>query len=151
MTEVLRKILYPYIPPTLTISAINNVTGTTYAEVGTTPSVTLSAALTTYARDENEYISDYVISTSTTVAQLIYVGGSFSGNPGSSTVFNTSGDIFGATPSTLTPYTIDYTFAAANIWLPTTVTASSYPYGFLIAQLLLYNLLVHLLSHLRII
>jgi hypothetical protein len=130
MTEVLRKILYPYIPPTLTISAINNVTGTTYAEVGTTPSVTLSASLTTYARDENEYISDYVISTSASVAQLIYVGGSFSGNPGSSYIFNTSGDIFGATPSTLTPYTIDYTFAAANIWLPTTVTASSYPYGF---------------------
>lgn len=124
MVEVLREILYPYIPPTLTISAVNNVTGTTYAEVGTTPSITLSAALTTYARDFNEYISDYVISTSTTAAQLIYVGGSYSANPGSTVAFNTSGDIFGGTPSTLTPYTIDYTFAVANI---STITASSYP------------------------
>lgn len=130
MTEVLREILYPYIPPTLTISAINNVTGTTYAEVGTTPSVTLSASLTTYARESSEYISDYVISTSTSVFTNVYIGGSFSGNPGSSAIFNTSGDIYGLTPSTLTPYTIDYTFAAANIWTPAVVTASSYPYGF---------------------
>jgi hypothetical protein len=124
MIEVLRDILYPYIPPTLTISAINNVTGTTYAEVGTTPSVTLSASLTTYARDSSEYISDHVISTSPTLQQFVYVGGSFSGTPGSSVNFNTSGDIFGATPSTLTPYLVNYTFAAANI---STITASSYP------------------------
>ena len=127
MIEVLREILYPYIPPTLTISAINNITGTTYAEVGTTPSVTLSASLTTYARDSNEYISDYVISTSTTVFTDTYIGGSFSGDPGSSVNFTTSGDIFGATPSTLTPYLVNYTFAAANIWTPVTITASSYP------------------------
>ena len=125
MTEVLRDILYPYIPPTLTISAINNVTGTTYAEVGTTPSITLSASLTTYAREASEYISSYVISTSTSSsAGIIYNGGSFSGVPGSSVNFNTSGDIFGATPSTLIPYLVNYTFAAANI---SSITASSYP------------------------
>jgi hypothetical protein len=130
MTEVLREILYPYIPPSLSISAVNNVTGTTYAEVGTTPSITLSASLTTYARESSEYISDYVISTSIISPQLMYVGGSFSANPGSIVSFTTPGDIYGATTSTLTPYTIDYTFAAANIWSPTTVTSSSYPYGF---------------------
>ena len=125
MTEVLRDILYPYIPPTLTISAINNVTGTTYAEVGTTPSITLSASLTTYAREASEYISSYVISTSTSSSNgIIYNGGSFSGVPGSSVNFNTSGDIFGATPSTLIPYLVNYTFAAANI---SSITASSYP------------------------
>ncbi len=127
MVEVLREILYPYIPPTLTISAINNVTGTTYAEVGTTPSVTLSASLTTYAREASEYISDYVISTSTIAFTNVYVGGSFSGVPGSSVNFTTSGDIYGLTPSTLTPYLVNYTFAAANI---STITASSYPSGF---------------------
>jgi hypothetical protein len=130
MVEVLREILYPYIPPALTISTINNVTGTTYAEVGTTPSITLSASLTTYARDANEYISEYLISTSTSIFTQTYTGGSFSGNPGASVNFTTPGDIYGSTPSTLTPYTIDYTFAAANIWSPTVVTSSSYPYGF---------------------
>jgi hypothetical protein len=130
MVEVLREILYPYIPPALTISAINNVTGTTYAEVGTTPSITLSASLTTYARDANEYISEYLISTSTSIFTQTYTGGSFSGNPGASVNFTTPGDIYGSTPSTLTPYIVDYTFAAANIWSPTSVTSSSYPYGF---------------------
>jgi hypothetical protein len=128
MIEVLRDILYPYIPPTLTISAINNVTGTTYAEVGTTPSITLSASLTTYAREASEYISSYVISTSTlSFTGVTYSGGSFSGVPGSSVNFNTSGDIYGGTPSTLTPYLVNYTFAASNIWpLPTYPTGFSY-------------------------
>ena len=85
VTEVLREILYPYVPPVLQISVINQATGTIYAEVGTTPSITLTYSITTYARNEAEKINPYSISST-----KIY--GSFSGVPGSSTssTYNTS-------------------------------------------------------------
>lgn len=88
VTEVLRKVLYPYVPPVLQITAINNSnpSNPSYAEVGTTPSISLTYSITTYARNEAEKINPYSISN-TSVTGL-----SFSGLPGSSThsVFNTS-------------------------------------------------------------
>jgi len=88
VTEVLRKVLYPYVPPVLQISAINNSnpSNTLYAEVGTTPSISLTYSITTYARNEAEKINPYSISN-TSVTGL-----SFSGLPGSSisSTFNTS-------------------------------------------------------------
>jgi len=87
VTEVLRKILYPYVPPVLQITAINNSnpSNPSYAEVGTTPSISLTYSITTYARNEAEKINPYSISN-TSVTGL-----SFSGLPGSSTssTFNT--------------------------------------------------------------
>lgn len=87
VTEVLREILYPYISPVLQITAINNnnPSNPSYAEVGTTPSISLTYSITTYARNEAEKINPYNISSTN-------ITGSFSGIPGSSigSTFNTS-------------------------------------------------------------
>jgi len=124
LSEVLRKVLYPYVPPVLNISGVNLTTGTTYAEVGTTPSIVLTYSITHYAREASEYISDFVITTSlSSVVGTTYSGGlSFSGAPGSS---------FNGTSSTLTysivpSYVVNYTAAASN----NGQYAVSYPYGF---------------------
>jgi hypothetical protein len=88
VTEVLRKVLYPYVPPVLKITAINNSnpSNPSYAEIGTTPSISLTYSITTYARNESEKINPYSISN-TNVTGL-----SFSGLPGTklNSVFNTS-------------------------------------------------------------
>jgi len=87
VTEVLREILYPYVPPVLQITAINNSnpSNPSYAEVGTTPSISLTFSITTYARNEAEKINPYNISSTN-------ITGSFSGIPGSSisSTYNTS-------------------------------------------------------------
>jgi hypothetical protein len=81
LTEVLRKVLYPYVAPVLSLSIdsipLNNVNGKLYAEVGTTPSITLTYSITTYARNETEKICSYKV-TNTNI-----IGLSFSGTPGS--------------------------------------------------------------------
>jgi len=88
VTEVLRKVLYLYVPPVLQIIAINNdnPSNPSYAEIGTTPSISLTYSITTYARNSSEKINPYSISN-TSVTGL-----SFSGLPGSTThsVYNTS-------------------------------------------------------------
>ncbi len=53
VVEVLRKVLYPYIEPVLQLSVFDTATGTTYAEVGTTISVSVTFSVATYARDAN--------------------------------------------------------------------------------------------------
>ncbi len=86
VTEVLRDILYPYIQPTLTLSVLNNLTGSVYAEVGTTASITLTYSIITYARNDDEMIDPYSISNTN------ITGLTFSGIPGTKleSTFNTS-------------------------------------------------------------
>lgn len=80
LTEVLRKILYPYVAPILSLSIdsvpLNKINNKLYAEVGTTPSITLTYSITTYARNETEKICSYKV-TNTNI-----IGLSFSGKPG---------------------------------------------------------------------
>lgn len=118
IVEVIRQILYPYVAPVLSVSAINQVTGNTYSEVGVTASVNVSYQLQLFAREASEYISDWVI-TSTTFS---VGGGQFSGLPGSVL----SGTADGSTYSQVNGTQIDYTLAASD----TGFTASSYPFGF---------------------
>ena len=127
IVEVLRKLLYPYTPPKLTLSAINNATGTKYIEIGTTPVINLSWGLSIYPRTSAEYVNDYVLAytySGTTVQ--IKSGLSFSGLPGktfSGTASNTPGISAPSTPATLT-----YIFSVTDV---PGVTASSYNiYGF---------------------
>lgn len=122
IVEVMRKLLYPYIAPELSISAINNVTGTTYAEVGTTPSISLNFSIKTYARDENEYIRDYYITNSVTYSTPTFSinGYSFSAVPGSTLALVASGTTYsGVTGS------IDYGLKVSNKW----VAAWGYSYS----------------------
>ena len=87
VTEVLKELLYPYVPPVLELSVVNTVTGTTYAEVGTTASVVINSKITTYQRNTTEKIHNYQIIPNTS-----YTGLSFSGTPSSfvTHVINTS-------------------------------------------------------------
>jgi hypothetical protein len=97
VTEVLKQLLYPYVPPVLELSVLNTATNTIYAEVGTTASVIINSKITTYQRNTNEKIFNYQIIPNTS-----YTGLSFSGTPSSfvSHVINTS--TFSATPASKT-------------------------------------------------
>ncbi len=118
LVEVIRKILYPYVAPVLSISAINTITGNSYSEVGVTASVDVTYQIQIFSREAAEYVSDWLV-TSTTFS---VGGGSFSGVPGSIL----SGIIDGTTYSATNNTTIDYTLAVSD----TGFTASSYPFGF---------------------
>ena len=72
LVEVLRKILYPYIEPVLSLS-----TDPLYTEVGITSSSTLTWNVTTYEMDPSLKITYNITSTS--------LSGTFSGIPGTST------------------------------------------------------------------
>lgn len=131
IVEVLRNLLYPYIPPTINLKATNNSSLNSFAEVGTTVSVTLGYDMSIYTRSDNEYISDYYITSyepspiGTTLypKQTPYSGLSFSTQlPG--TTF--SGSI------NLTKYretygTVSFAFNVTDV---PGLTAASYPFGF---------------------
>lgn len=85
ITEVLRKLLYPYTPPKLSVTVINRTTGTKYAEINTSPIVDLKWDMTIYPRTQSEYVSNYLITNkigSGTTTPTSYFGMSFSGTPG---------------------------------------------------------------------
>jgi len=90
IAEVLRKVLYPYVAPTLSLSLTDKITGSTYAEAGSTITAKLSYLLTIYPRTADEYVSNYyILNQVNTVAAPIgvtagtsYSGLSFSGTPG---------------------------------------------------------------------
>jgi hypothetical protein len=134
LSEVLRKVIYPYVEPKLELSIYNNdpsslAYGTTYAEAGTSPNVSLKYDLTIYPRTSSEYVSNYYILTQEKYASTVtatqgtqYFGLSFSGLPGktfSATLpfsISSSGNISGG----------QYIFTMAISNVPGTTTAS-YP------------------------
>jgi hypothetical protein len=130
ITEVIRKILYPYIEPVLSLSVTNTVTGTTYAEVGTTASVLVNAAVSIYARDSSEFISDWTL-TGTTYSHSTTNGFSYTRIDGPYVVGGLPGTQFslianGSTYSQSNNSFVNYTFAVSN----SSQTASSANYLF---------------------
>jgi hypothetical protein len=123
MSEVLRQYLYPYIDPVLSLSVTNPVTGTTYAEVGTTPSIQVNASLTMYPRNSSEWISDWTL-IGTTYSHLTRTGGPqvIQGLPGTYVTVSAVAPTYSATPGV----NLTYTFAVSN----NGYTASGYPFGF---------------------
>jgi hypothetical protein len=113
IVEVLRKLLYPYIEPSLSISVVNPLNGTTYSEVGTTPSTVINFSITTFARDDNEYIRDYYIQNSATWSTPIAGPGglSYSAIPGSQLTETASGTTYSSTVGA-----IDYVLSVSNQW-----------------------------------
>jgi hypothetical protein len=97
LTEVLKELLYPYTPPVLQLSIVNNVTGTIYAEVGKTASSVITFRVTTYQRNTSEKIFNFQV-----VPQTSYIGLSLSGVPGTYYGATISVATFSATPSTKT-------------------------------------------------
>lgn len=130
LVEVIRKILYPYIPPALSLSVQNIQTGSTFAEIGKTYSILLNAGLTLYARDENEYVSDFVISGTTysvSSPTRNTLGFSFSGDPGSTFSITATTSAFNNTHLSV----VNYNFAVSNTWINgfggVTASTGTYP------------------------
>ena len=111
ITELLKEMLYPYTPPVLELSVTNNATGTTYAELGKTASVTLKFKVTTYQRNTSEKIIDYQI-----IPQTSYIGQQLSGVPGTSASGNIINDSFSNTLATFsaTQSTKSWTLRASD-------------------------------------
>lgn len=120
LSEVLRKILYPYIEPVLQLNVTNPITGNTYAEAGTTPSLQFDWSITTYARDNNEDISDFFFREDRSDTRFKY-GSSFSDIPGSltSSTFNYSTYNTGGTME-----------MSLHVSTVVGVTSSSFPFGY---------------------
>ena len=55
MVEVIRKLLYPYSPPGLTIQLSNLATGDNYAEIGVTSSISFTYSITKYSENIDDY------------------------------------------------------------------------------------------------
>ena len=55
MVEVIRKLLYPYSPPGLTIQLSNLATGDNYAEIGVTSSINFTYSITKYSQNIDNY------------------------------------------------------------------------------------------------
>jgi hypothetical protein len=128
LSEVLRKVLYPYVAPTLSLSLVDKTTGSIYAQAGATITAKLDYLFTIYPRTADEYVSNYLILNQiNTDAQPIgataltgHIGSSFSGVPGktfSNTIeFTINGPVSGGFHK--------YTMAYSNV--PGTVVAG-YP------------------------
>ena len=111
LVEVIRKILYPYIEPVLELSIYDAITGATYAEVGTTPSIGVTFSVTTYARDNNEYIFQHLIKEyqEPGTNSLYFSSLTFSDLPGSVTYSSFTYSRYGASIST-----VDIQLAVSN-------------------------------------
>jgi len=115
LVEVIRKLIYPRVEPVLSLSINNPQTGNTYAEVGTTASFVLTAGITLYARNEDEYISDFVITGTTySVSSPTRnpLGFSFSGEPGATLSLTASAATFSSSIGE-----IDYNFRVSDTWI----------------------------------
>jgi len=102
LSEVIRKILYPFVKPEITITAVNSQTGMNYGEIGKTASVNINWSITIYPRDNSEYIQDYYITIKKPDGTFIntpdaspYSGLSFSSNtPGTKFSGTLSHDLY---------------------------------------------------------
>jgi hypothetical protein len=66
LTEVVKSLLYPYVPPKINIDLVNTSSGNNFAEFGFTQSLRLNYTITVYPRTLNEYVRDFAITTGTT-------------------------------------------------------------------------------------
>ncbi len=120
LAEVLRKVLYPYVAPTLSLSVTDKNTGSTYAEAGQSITAKLDYLLTIYPRTANEYVSNYYILTQQNYGSTVgptqstsYHGLSFSGLPGKT--FSNSIDFSIADPGNTSGGTYKFTMAYSNV------------------------------------
>lgn len=74
LSEVIRKLLYPYVPPSLEFSVINSLTNDIYVDSGVTSSGLFSYSITRYSND----ITDYKIIGST-ISNIFFNVGTYSG------------------------------------------------------------------------
>jgi hypothetical protein len=120
LSEVIRKVLYPYVAPTLSLSLTDKNTGSTYAQAGQSITANLQYILTIYPRTPSEYVSNYYILTQQKYGTTIgatqgttWHGSSFSGTPG--TTFSASIEFPISDPSSTAGGFYDFTMAYSNV------------------------------------
>jgi hypothetical protein len=94
LSEVVRGLLYPYIPPLLTLN-VTSQNGNKFAEVGSTVALNFTYSITTYARDNSEGVSRFFLRTNGTASTGTWTvigteGGQLTGLPGSTFDFSQS-------------------------------------------------------------
>ena len=115
MVEVIRKLLYPYSPPGLTIQLSNLATGDNYAEIGVTSSISFTYSITKYSENIDTYQIYGPSNTSpyTVGAVGTYSGLSFSSAlPGDQTIVTFTYSVKRDYVST--PVTNDYAIQASD-------------------------------------
>lgn len=101
IVTMLNRILYPYVPPALSLSLVNSITGTIYSEVGVTASLIFSYSITKYSED----IADSQILGTT------FSGVTFSSSPGGVLSGTVSGLTYSVPPS---PSTKNYVLQVSD-------------------------------------
>jgi len=129
LSEVLREIIYPYVDPEIKLSVINNNTsqvtayGTTYAEAGGSVNIQISYEITIYPRNEQEYVSNCLLLSNESYANITsatisyqsqgYSGLSFSGLPG--TKFTNFFNLMASSSGGVSGGKVSYTMAISNV------------------------------------
>lgn len=122
ITEIIRKMLYPYIEPQLSIIAENTLSNNTYAEAGYPQNFSLTFSFTTFARESSESISDYFISENGSTNSIVYSGGPFSALPGTSFSANVL-----YTTTQINPVPLNFVLSLSTV---PSVVQSGYPFGY---------------------
>lgn len=122
ITEILRKLLYPYIEPQLSLSVENTLSNNSYAEAGYPQTFSLTFSFTTFARESFESISDYFISEGGSISSIVYYGGAFSALPGTSFSSNVLW-----TTTQINPVPLDFVLSLSTVQ---GVVQSGYPFGY---------------------
>jgi hypothetical protein len=120
LSEVLRELIYPYIPPKLELSVFNQDTGFSFGDIGFSSSVSITYSITTFAREASEDLFDIEITK--IPSDVILNIGTFSANPGSITFSNIQ-NISVSPPSDII-FEIKSKNIIENSTLETTATAS---------------------------
>jgi len=82
LSEVIRKIVYPYVPPKLEIESTNILTNNKFGDIGDDNTFSVSYSITTFAREDSELLFDIKILRDLT--EILDIG-TFSSTPGSIT------------------------------------------------------------------
>lgn len=103
ISEVLRNLIYPHIPPTVSLEVLNIDTNNKYAEVGQPVNLSFSYSITTYARDNSESITQYFLRDNGVL------------NSGTWSIIGATGGPLVGTPGTIFSFTQSYVDAGNNL------------------------------------
>jgi len=133
LTEVVRELLYPYVEPILELSITNDLTGTKYAEIGVTASLSFSYSVTVFSRESSEYVGMLFLRTNGVVPEppvswdVLEIDSAI-GTPGEIFNFTSSNPTYSETSGVL-----DYGLMASNIypapWLSPTSSVAGFSFS----------------------
>lgn len=119
IVEVLRKLLYPYVPPAVNLQLRNTSTGNIYAEIGKTSSLVFTYSITKYSENIDSYriIGPNNTHPTYAVGPLPgYTSLSLSGQPGTAITVTFSYNAYKTyqSPTIVTPITNNYVLQVSD-------------------------------------